>query len=111
LAIVGQWRIWESERDFYGWANRHLLTAFPTLPDRSAFNRLLRANYEVIIYFFLSLSDQLQPQWCEYEALDATAIVTRNAKRRGWGHLAGLSDHSALEFSFETIHPTLVPSI
>jgi hypothetical protein len=92
LVIVGQWRIWESERDFYSWATRHLSQAFPNLPHRSAFNRLMRANYEVIIYFFLSLASQLVPNGCDYEALDSTAIVTRNAKRRGWGHLAGLSD-------------------
>lgn len=92
LVIVGQWRVWESERDFYGWVCRHLSKAFPTLPDRTNFNRLERANYEVIIYFFLSLSDHLQPQGCEYEALDATGVVTRHAKRRGWGHLAGLSN-------------------
>lgn len=92
LALVSQWRLWESERDFYRWARRHLLKAFPKLPDRTAFNRLMRANYQVIIYLFLSLSERLQPKQCAYEALDATAIVTRNAKRRGWGHLAGLSD-------------------
>jgi hypothetical protein len=92
LALVSQWRIWESERDFYRWASRHLLKAFPTLPNHTAFNRLMRANYQVIIYLFLSLSERLQPKQCAYEILNATAIVTRNVKRRGWGHLAGLSD-------------------
>lgn len=91
LAIVGQWQRWWSERDFYRWAKLHLHEAFPTLPCREQFNRLERKNYQVMVYFFLSLASLLKPQGCAYEALDATGVATRHAKRRGWGHLAGLT--------------------
>jgi hypothetical protein len=92
LSIVGQWQRWWSERDFYRWAKRHLQGAFPTLPTRPQFNRLQRQNYEVMVYFFLSLASQVKPNGCAYEALDATGVATRHAKRRGSGHLAGLTD-------------------
>lgn len=92
LSIVGQWQRWWSERDFYRWAKRNLLSAFPTLPTRPQFNRLQRQNYEVMVYFFVSLASQLHPTGCAYEALDATGVATRHFKRRGSGHLAGLTD-------------------
>ena len=92
ISIIAQWQRWSSERDFYRWAKRHLQSAFPKLPSRPQFNRLERQNYQTMIYFWLSLVDQLQPANCAYEALDATAVATRHAKRRGSGHLAGLTD-------------------
>ena len=42
LAIFSRWSRFTSERDFYRYAMRHLCDAFPTLPDRSQFNRLVR---------------------------------------------------------------------
>jgi len=92
ISIIGQWQRWSSERDFYRWAKRHLQSAFPKLPSRPQFNRLERQNYQTIIYFWLSLVDLIQPTNCSYEALDATGVATRAAKRRGSGHLAGLTD-------------------
>ena len=47
LAIFGQWCKFTSERDFFRWAQRHLRWAFPTLPDRSQFNRLERLERSV----------------------------------------------------------------
>jgi hypothetical protein len=41
LALFGQWRQFSSERAFYRYALRHLRWAFPTLPERSQFNRRL----------------------------------------------------------------------
>jgi len=41
LAIFAQWARFESERAFYRYAVRHLRAAFPRLPARSQFNRLL----------------------------------------------------------------------
>ena len=41
LALLSQWRQFESERAFYRYAVRHLRPAFPTLPARSQFNRRL----------------------------------------------------------------------
>lgn len=92
LTIVGQWQRWWSERDFYRWAKYHLHSAFPSLPSRPQFNRLQRQNYQTVVYFFLSLASLLQPHGCAYEALDATGVATRHPKRRGSGHLAGLTD-------------------
>ena len=40
LALFGQWAQFPSERAFYRYAERHVRPAFPTLPDRSQFNRL-----------------------------------------------------------------------
>ena len=40
LALFGQWAQFPSERAFYRYADRNLRAAFPTLPDRSQFNRL-----------------------------------------------------------------------
>ena len=41
LALFSQWRQFESERAFYRHALRRLRSAFPTLPERSQFNRRL----------------------------------------------------------------------
>jgi hypothetical protein len=45
LATFARWRRFASERDFYRYASEHLREAFPTLPDRSQFNRLVRFPY------------------------------------------------------------------
>src|SRR5258708_8360068 len=44
LTLFGQWRHFVSERDFYRYARTHLRFAFPGLPDRTQFNRLLREH-------------------------------------------------------------------
>src|SRR5512135_3145041 len=92
LALFGQWQRFSSERGFYRYAQRHLRGAFPTVPDRSQFNRLLRQQQETLVAFSLHLVQRLQAQQCTYEVLDATAVPTRDAKRRGWGWLPGLAD-------------------
>ena len=35
LSLFGQWARFPSERAFYRFAEGHLMSAFPTLPDRS----------------------------------------------------------------------------
>ena len=42
LSIFARWSRFASERDFYRYAQSHLRGAFPTLPERSQFNRLVR---------------------------------------------------------------------
>ncbi|MBA3474425.1 MAG: IS982 family transposase, partial [Rubrobacter sp.] len=42
LAVFARWSRFASERDFYRYASGNLRAAFPTLPDRSQFNRLVR---------------------------------------------------------------------
>ncbi len=92
LALFGQWCHFTSERDFYRYARRHLRDALPSLPDRAQFNRLTRRYAEAVVACFLDLVKFLDAQQCAYEALDGTAAVTRDAKRRGSGWLPGLAD-------------------
>jgi hypothetical protein len=92
LAIFARWSRFGSERDFYRYASGHLRDAFPTLPVRSQFNRLVRSHAELIEAFGLHLAALLDTQKCPYEALDSSAMPVRNAKRRGHGWLAGYAD-------------------
>jgi hypothetical protein len=48
LAIFARWSRFASERDFYRYASGHLRDAFPTLPGRSQFNRLVRSHVGLI---------------------------------------------------------------
>ncbi|HSQ57886.1 MAG TPA: transposase [Gemmata sp.] len=92
LAIAGQWECFGSERGFYRYAQRHLRGAFPGLPDRSQFNRLIRLAQADIAASFSRLAEVLREPADLFEALDGTAAPTRDAKRRGLGWLPGLAD-------------------
>jgi hypothetical protein len=92
LAIFARWSRFASERDFYRYASGHLREAFPTLPDRSQFNRLVRFYTELIEEMALHLAKVLEVGECPYEALDSSAMPVRDAKRRGAGWLAGYAD-------------------
>ena len=48
LLIFARWGRFASERDFYRYAEANLRSAFPSLPDRSQFNRLVRSNGDLI---------------------------------------------------------------
>lgn len=89
LALVEQWATFRGERAFYRYARRHLSTAFPQLPHRSQFNRLLRSHQRAITLFGLALAQACDAFAEEYEVLDCTAAPTRNAKRRGRGWMPG----------------------
>src|SRR5512143_1579149 len=80
LALVGQWQCFLSERGFYRYAQQRLRAAFPTLPDRRQFNRLLRRHHAAVVAFSLPLVQRLPAQQCGYEVLDATAVPTRDAQ-------------------------------
>ena len=92
LGLFEQWACFPGERAFYRYAQRHLRAAFPTLPHRTQFNRLLRRHHEAIVACFLHLVDLLDGRRGLYEALDTSAVPTRDAKRRGAGWLPGLAD-------------------
>ena len=93
LAIFARWSRFASERDFYRYAESRLREAFPTLPERSQFNRLVRSYTELIEEMALHLAAQaMEARECPYEALDSSAMPVRDAKRRGTGWLAGLAD-------------------
>jgi hypothetical protein len=95
LALLGQWQHFAGERAFYRWVTRHLEHAFPRLPHRSQFNRLVRQHRDAVTRFALFLAEQVevaQEHSSAYEILDCTGAATRNAQRRGTGWLAGLTD-------------------
>jgi hypothetical protein len=92
LAVFARWSRFNSERDFYRYADSKLRNAFPTLPDRSQFNRSVRSHADLIEAFVLHLVGVLQTPRCPYQALDSSAMPTRDAKRRGHGWLAGQAD-------------------
>jgi hypothetical protein len=94
LAIFARWSRFCGERDFYRYARRHLHDAFPTLPDRSQFNRLVRSCVGLIEEVALHLAGMPNGRGVAscYEALDTSAMPVRDAKRRGEGWLAGYAD-------------------
>ena len=92
LAVFARWSRFNSERDFYRYADSKLRNAFPTLPDRSQFNRSVGSHANLIEAFVLHLVAVLQTPRCPYQALDSSAMPTRDAKRRGHGWLAGQAD-------------------
>ena len=71
LAVFGQWGRFASERDFWRFAQAKLRGAFPSLPDRSQFNRLLRMHHDVTLAFGLRFA----PQQADYEALDTLPVT------------------------------------
>jgi hypothetical protein len=89
LAIFSQWAPFGSERAFYRWASRHLRVAFPTLPTRPQFNRLLRRWHDALVVVGLQVADWVEGRTGAFQVLDSMGLVTRNSKRRGRGWLAG----------------------
>jgi hypothetical protein len=71
LAVFARWSRFNSERDFYRYADSKLRDAFPTLPDRSQFNRSVRSHANLIEAFVLHLVAVLQAPRCPYQALDS----------------------------------------
>jgi hypothetical protein len=53
LSLFARWSRFASERDFYRYAQTNLTDAFPSLPERSQFNRLVRSHTELIARGFL----------------------------------------------------------
>jgi len=92
LAIFAHFSRFTSERDFYRYATNHMRDAFPTLPDRSQFNRLVRYQLALIEEVGLHLVRMMEAHRCPYQALDSAAMPVRDSKRRGAGWLAGLAD-------------------
>ena len=93
LAIYARATRFPSERAVHRHASRHLRSAFPGLPGRDRFNRLVRACGEAITAFALSLGRALAVDAeRNFEALDGTGLAVRNAKRRGAGWLFGQAD-------------------
>ena len=92
LACFGQWGIFPNESAFYRYAETHLRPFFPTLPDRSQFNRLERDHRDAIALFSLRFAELLNAGKSPFEVLDGTGAPVRHCKRRGEGWLAGQAD-------------------
>lgn len=92
LLIFSQWARFRSESDFYRFADTQLRDAFPDLPSRPQLNRQWRALHDQVCAFFTHLAHMLEAHKAPYEALDTSAVVTRDAKRRGSGWLVGQAD-------------------
>jgi hypothetical protein len=74
LAIFARWSRFASERDFYRFACNYLSEAFPTLPERSQFDRCVRLYTELIDEMALHLAEVLEASECPCEALDSSAM-------------------------------------
>jgi hypothetical protein len=71
LSVFARLSRFASERDFYRYAETNLRDAFPTLPSRSQFNRLVRSCAEFLEAFTLHLANLLtDAQKCFYQALE-----------------------------------------
>ena len=92
LAVLSQWALFRSERDFWRYATNRLRASFPRLPSRPQFNRQVRRQQAAITAFALWLAEQLDATAAPYEALDGSAVPTRNAKRRGRGWFRSAGD-------------------
>src|SRR5215203_6772897 len=62
LAIFARWNRFASERDFYRYAKANLRDAFPTLPDRSQFNRCVRSQAGLVEELALYLARMMEIQ-------------------------------------------------
>jgi hypothetical protein len=91
LGLFGPWACFRGEGAFHRYAHQHLRAAFPTLPHRSQFNRLRRRHHEAIAACFRPLGDLLAGRQGPYEAVESSAVPTRDAKHRGVGWLPGLA--------------------
>jgi len=92
LAIAGQWFWFGSERGFFRFAKSHLRPAFPSLPSRGQLNRLMRREAATITAFALFVTEQIG-RAAPYEALDSSAVPTRDINRRGRGWLPGIANY------------------
>jgi hypothetical protein len=92
LAIFARWSRFASERDFYRYADGHMRGAFPTLPSRPQFKRLVRLYTQTIEEIAVKLGKMLEYRAHAYQALDSSAMPVRDAKPRGHGWLAGEAD-------------------
>lgn len=100
LALFGQFACFGSERGFYRSAEQRLRPLFPTLPDRTQFNRLQRRAHDPLVALSQHWADADERLACAagevgagaFEAVDTLGIVVRNGKRRGHGWLVGPAD-------------------
>jgi hypothetical protein len=89
LAIFSEWGRFRSENDFYRFADEQLRGAFPQLPSRSRYNRLVRRHDAAVAGFGLHMSDLMQAEHSAVQSIDCTAVPVRDYRRRGNSWLLG----------------------
>jgi hypothetical protein len=87
LSVFGQFARFQSERDFYRFAQQTLRPFFPTLPHRSQFNRLQQRYHRLLTLLSVHLARELGAENSPYQVLDRTGLSTRWCGRRGVGWL------------------------
>jgi hypothetical protein len=85
LALFAQWEHFRTEEDFYATVGRWLRPAFPRLPHRTQFNRLVRRHYPSIVRVAIGLGHRVPDAAPAFEAMDCVAARVRDHKRRGVG--------------------------
>ena len=89
LALFSRFELFRSDHDFYRWAQRHLRSAFPTLPHRTQWVRQMNRERAALEQLGVALAGRLRGPAGSFEALDLTAAPIRKSKRRGRGWLPG----------------------
>lgn len=93
LALFGQFARFQSERGFWRFAKQRLAPLFPTLPERTQFNRLQRRHAQALVALGLHLAQQMNgAAQNAYEVLDRCGVATRWCARRGAGWLPDCTD-------------------
>lgn len=92
LALLSQWCRFQSERDFYRFAQQCLRPFFPRLPHRTTWNRSTRRHGETLVALMLHLADLLDADQSPYVAVDRCGIAVRDKRRRGFGWLPEWAD-------------------
>ncbi len=108
LAIFARFCRFASERDFYRYAKSNLRDAFPTLPDRSQFNRCVRSQARLIEEVALHLARMMEAQRSPYGAR-IVCPPKRNGRKRRWPkHLRrwAASIRQIIESVYDKLHGT-----
>ncbi len=92
-ALFGQWSGFGGERGFWRWASRHLRGAFPGLPCREQFNRLVRAAADDLARLAVALAEELGGSAAAYQALDSTGVGHPRRQVAGPGLAVGPGRH------------------
>ncbi|HEY0035855.1 MAG TPA: hypothetical protein VGB66_04160 [Longimicrobium sp.] len=92
MIIFAQWERFSSGRGFWRFAEQRLRPLFPTLPDRTQFNRAARRRTNLVAAFFQDLAAVLGTREAPYEIIDRFGMATRRSGRRGVGWLEGYTD-------------------
>jgi hypothetical protein len=105
LAVVGQWQVgvpWRSERGLVRYLQAHGRKLFPTMLERSAFNRRVRHLFGVLVQLHQWLAATLQTATDVYECVDSLplpAFSSGQAQRERshwlWTATAGRGAHGA----------------